>query len=447
MNNLQEKELAEPATGMTPQDFNYSELLNCMRCGFCLPTCPTYQETGLEMASPRGRIALIKAAADGRLGLADITPQMDLCLGCRNCEPVCPSGVKYGALLEDARQAVAASKPRGPVRRLFFDVVFPRAGVLKLMGALLWLYQTSGLHWLAHATGLIRLLPRHLWEMDAILPRARAPWRRRHTVPAAAQTTTSTPTAAAAERRPRVGIFLGCVMEILFWETNQATIQALVAAGCKVVLVEGQGCCGALHAHAGEKPGALKLAKRNIRVFGATDVDYIVNNAGGCGAALKEYGHWLHGDPAWEPHARAFAAKVRDFSELLATLAPLDLPGLPDEKVTMQESCHLAHGQGVRLQPRHILRRIPGVTFSELAEPDRCCGSAGIYNVVQPEMSAQVLNRKMAQVKDTGAQTVVTTNPGCLLQMRLGIRRAGLEGQVRAVHIADLLAEAARQHG
>lgn len=415
------------------REFHVEEIANCMRCGFCLPTCPTYIQIGKETASPRGRIALMKAALDGKLALAQIEEQMSLCLGCRNCESVCPAGVKFGTLLEDARAAIVRRRPSRPLlRRLFFDWVFPRGGALKLLGTLLWFYQASGLQGLAHRTGLAaRLAGRDLAALDRALPRVPAPWRRRR--PAVLP--------ARGARRLRVGLFTGCVMDQVFFATNANTIRVLQAAGCEVVVVPGQGCCGALHAHAGEPDGARALARRNIQAFLAAGVEAVVNNAGGCGAALKEYPDWFRGDPQWAEKARSFAARVRDFSELLATLPLPPLRPLPG-RVTVQDSCHLAHGQGIREQPRQLLRAIPGLEVRELREPDRCCGSAGIYNLTQPELSMGILDGKMAQVQETGAATIVTANPGCLLQMRLGIQRAGLAGQVRAVHIADLLAAA-----
>lgn len=421
---------ASPASPLPA--FDYDEILNCMRCGFCLPTCPTYVQTGEETASPRGRIALMKAAADGALPLANIAEQMDMCLGCLNCVTACPAGVQYGHLLEDARAAVAETRPRGLLQRLFFDHVFPRPRMLRALGGLLWLYQASGLQWLVHRLGLARIVPAHVRALDKAVPRVKPPWQRRH----------APVTPAHGEPRLRVGFFTGCVMDIVFWDANAASIRLLAKAGCDVSVIADQGCCGALHAHAGEQEPALALARRNIDAFERAPVDVIVNSAGGCGAALKEYGHWFRDDPDWAPRAAAFAAKVRDVSEVLAELG-LDLPAsLPGRRVTMQESCHLAHGQGVRQQPRTLLGNVSGLSFCELAEPDRCCGSAGIYNLTQPDMSLRILDDKMEQVRATGADTVVTTNPGCLLQMRQGIERAGLTGQVRAVHLVELLDEA-----
>lgn len=411
---------------------SYDEILNCMRCGFCLPTCPTYVQTGLETASPRGRIALMKAAADGMLPLTELADQIDLCVGCLNCVSACPAGVQYGHLLEEAREEIAATRPRTFWQRLFFDHVFKRPSLLRLVGTLLWLYQASGLHWLAHRLGLARIVPRHLRDLDRAVPQVRPPWQRRH----------APLTPARGERRLRVGFFTGCVMDIVFWDANAASIRLLAAAGCDVVVVEGQGCCGALHAHAGHKADARQLAKRNIEAFARESVDFVVNSAGGCGAALKDYGLWFRDDPDWADRAAAFAGKVRDLSEVLAELG-VELPvALPGRRVTMQESCHLAHGQRVRQQPRSLLQQVPGISYCELAESDRCCGSGGIYNLTQPAMSLQILDDKMEHVKATGADTVVTTNPGCLLQMRQGIERAGLSGRVRAVHLAELLDEA-----
>ncbi len=415
------------------REFHTDEIANCMRCGFCLPTCPTYVQTGRETASPRGRIALVKAAIDGRLTLDDIEEQMDVCLGCRNCETICPAGVKFGTILEDAREVIQKRKAHRPiVRRIVFDFLFLHRVFMEILGVAFWFYQASGLRSLVHRCGLVsRIAGRDLAAMDLALPAMVAPWRRRR----------ATVHPARGRRRLRVGLFVGCVMDQIFFETNQNTIRLLQAAGCEVVVVPDQSCCGALHAHAGEKSGARMLAKRNIQAFLAADVDVLVNNAGGCGAALKEYPHWFCGDPEWEEPARRFASNMMDISELLVTL---DLPALKPVpgRVTIQDSCHLAHGQGITRPLRQLLQAIPGLELQEMAEPDRCCGSAGIYNLTQPELSMRILDGKMGQARATAAETIVTANPGCLIQMRLGIQRAGATNQIRAVHLVDLLAEA-----
>lgn len=421
---------------------DYDELLNCMRCGFCLPACPTYREVEKESATPRGRIALMKGIADGLIRPEEFEEQAYVCLGCRACETACPAGVKYGHLIEGGRALLeAANPPKGKerfVRRLFFKGIFPHPRRLKVLGAALWLYQKSGLRWVAHQTGLARAVAGSLADMDAALP----------TLPTVRHRFRPAPPATGGKKQLRVGMFTGCVMDVMFGPVNDATARVLEAAGCEIVIpASGRGageqvCCGALHAHAGEPGDAKELAKRNIAAFEAANVDVIMNNAGGCGAALKEYHHWFHDDPDWRERAEKFVAKMKDFSELLATLPLPEGMRHTAERVTYQDSCHLRHGQGVISQPRKLMRSIPGVEFCEMHESDRCCGSAGIYNLTQPELSMQILDKKMEHATATEATTIVTSNPGCLLQMRLGIQRAGLQDRVRAVHIAELLAEA-----
>src|SRR5690606_7785667 len=348
---------------------------------------------------------------------------------------------------EDAREALAETRPRTWLEKAAFDWVLPRPGMMRLMGALLWFYQASGLRALAHKTGLIKVLPPHLAEMDRVLPRVPPPWRRRHprVTPAAGED--------AGDRGPRVAFFTGGVMAVLVWEANRDSIQLLADAGCTVTVVPGHACCGALHAHAGHKERARELVRRNIAAFEAGQFAHTVNSTGRCGAALKDYARWLADDPAWHGRAQTFVAKVRDLSELLAELgyeppawvreparAKDEAAAAPaPPRVTMQPSCHLYHGQGVRTAPADLIRRT-GVEYCEMAQAERCCGSAGIYNLTQPDMAGKVLERKMQHAKATGAQVIVTTNPGCQLQMRLGVERAGLAGQVEVLHVAEFLA-------
>lgn len=417
------------------QPFDLDEIMNCMHCGFCLPTCPTYVQTGLETYSPRGRIALMKGVATGQLPVdAEFEHHMNACLGCRACETACPAGVPYGGLLETAREVVQETKKiaerPSAVRHLIFKRIFPHPKRVRRLGHLLWAVQTLGLQSLANRTGLVRILPKALAEMQKSVGTVASPRKRRTRV---------SRMKAEGETRLTVGMFTGCIMDVMFFETNQATARLLTKAGCDVVFVEAQNCCGAMHAHSGEMSGAKELAQRNIEAFERAGVDFVVNNAGGCGAALKEYGHWFKDDPVWEERARRFASRNRDANELLAELPPLRFSKPLPYTVTYQDSCHLAHGQGVRNQPRELLRRIPGLKLVEMRQPDGCCGSAGTYNLTQFDMSMQILDGKMEQVRDTQARLIVTSNPGCLLQMKQGIRRAGLEGQMEAVHIIDLL--------
>ncbi len=415
--------------------FNMDEILNCMHCGFCLPACPTYTQTGLETYSPRGRIALMKGVASGHLAIdAEFEQNMNACLGCRACETACPAGVPYGGLLETARAVVSeqkytTEKPTA-VRNLVFKQLFPHPKRVKRLGTLLWTAQALGLQKLAARTGLIRILPRPMAELQGAVSTVASPWKRAKRQPVMQ---------AENQKVVTVGLFTGCIMDILFYDTNEATARLLTKAGCEVVFIKDQGCCGAMHAHSGEMAGAKALAKANIEAFERAGVDYLVNNAGGCGAALKEYGHWFQGDPVWEERAARFARANRDASEMLAELPPLSFTKPIRARVTYQDSCHLAHGQGVRSQPREMLRRIPGLELIEMRQADSCCGSAGTYNLTQFEMSMQILDDKMVHAEATQANIIATSNPGCLLQMKQGILRAGLEDRMEAVHIMDLL--------
>jgi glycolate oxidase iron-sulfur subunit len=418
---------------------DYDELTNCMRCGFCQPACPTFRETGLEAASPRGRIALMKAVVDGVMTPDDqFRAQMDLCLGCRACEPVCPANVRYGRLIEQTRDAMERTAQHrwwvSAARRLAFRHVFPRPKRVRLLGGALKLYQRSGLRTLARASGAMKMFPEHIRQMEKILPDASSK---------GVVQRLGTYVPAVGAPRGTVGMFRGCIMDFLFVDTNVNTVKLLTQAGFNVVIPDNQNCCGALFAHSGELEQARELARNNIRAFREAGVDYIVSNAGGCGAMLIEYDHLLHDDPAFAEDAEWFAKRVKDIAELL--LEKGDVPKFREAEpvtVTYQDSCHLRNVMRAGTAPRRLLGRVENATFVEMKEADRCCGSAGTYNIVQPEMSMDILDHKMQNVKDTGARVLVTSNPGCLLQMKLGIEREGLSDRMRAVHLVDFLAEA-----
>jgi glycolate oxidase iron-sulfur subunit len=439
---------------------DYDQLTNCMRCGFCQTACPTFNETGLEAASPRGRIALMKAVADGFMEPGQqFKEQMDLCLGCRACEPACPSDVKYGQLIEQARESIA-SETEFPwhvkaVRTLFMERLFPNHGRMRMVGGLLKLYQRSGLQTITRKSGVMKLFPQHMREMEQILPQASsdgviAAWQKLG-LPAAWETASNgqrilvIPQVGA--KQARVGMFRGCIMDVLFTSTNVNTVKLLCEAGFEVAIPEAQTCCGALHAHAGEAESARRLARTNIDVFAHAGVDYIASNAGGCGASLKEYDHLLHADSSLAPAAQDFVGRLKDVSELLMDYGrPLNLKPLTPEsattQVTYQDSCHLRNVMRVHRQPRDLLKLIPGVQLNELQGADTCCGSAGIYNLTQPQMSTQVIDHKMELVDQTRAAVIITANPGCLLQMQWGIHRSEQGAQRKAVHLIDFLAEA-----
>ncbi len=420
------------------------DLANCVHCGLCLATCPTYMELGQEMESPRGRLWLIRAVQEGRTPPTErLASHLFLCLDCRACESYCPSGVKFGRIMEAARGEWRRFRPGTPlqrlVRRLVFRELFPHPRRLRALATALRLYQLSGLRAAVQRSGLLELLPGRLATLEASMPDLRRPFF----APASVY--------PALGERPasggRVAYFAGCVMGLAFPNAGAATIRVLQLTGWEVVAPADQLCCGALNVHSGERDSGRELARANIRAFEALgrgvdegELPLIVSNAAGCGAMLKEYGELLEQDPEYAERARRFSARVRDISELLDELPlPAGLGPLP-LKVTYQDACHLAHGQGIRRQPRRLLEAIPGLELVEMREPDRCCGSAGIYNLTQPEVSAQVLRTKLAAIAATGADVVVANNPGCLLQLQAGIRQHGLP--MRAAHLVELLDEA-----
>ncbi|MCC2389402.1 (Fe-S)-binding protein [Bacillus pacificus] len=417
------------------------ELLNCMRCGFCLPTCPTYIQSGYkESHSPRGRIALMKAVVDGLIEPdEDVENTLNVCLGCRACEPVCPSGVNYGHLLEEARDIINQNKkfsvPVKAVRKVVFEGLFPHQNRMRTLTGLIGFYQRSGLQTLTHKTGIMKLFPETLATMDLVLPK----------VPKM-KAMKDRPEFLHAEstKKKQVAFFTGCLMDTMFLETNNATMKLLQLAGCDIVIPKTQSCCGALHGHAGEKNGAKELAKRNIKAFEDLNIDYIITNAGGCGAYLVDYDYLLKDDPQWAERAKQFVSKIKDITAILVELdfhKRNDLRVTP-QVITYQDSCHLRNVMRTSSEPRMLLEAIQGATYREMKDADRCCGSAGIYNIVHSELSMEFLDYKMDRVHETEAATIVTANPGCLLQMKLGIEREGLSHKMRGIHIVDLLLEA-----
>lgn len=396
------------------------ELLNCMRCGFCLPTCPTYIQSGYkESHSPRGRIALMKAVVDGLIEPdEDVENTLNVCLGCRACEPVCPSGVNYGHLLEEARDIINQNKkfsmPVRAVRKVVFEGLFPHQNRMRTLTGLIGFYQRSGLQTLTHKTGIMKLFPETLATMDLVLPK----------VPKM-KAMKDRPEFLHAEstKKKQVAFFTGCLMDTMFLETNNATMKLLQLAGCDIVIPKTQSCCGALHGHAGEKNGAKELAKRNIKAFEDLNIDYIITNAGGCGAYLVDYDYLLKDDPQWAERAKQFVSKIKDITAILVELdfhKRNDLRVTP-QVITYQDSCHLRNVMRTSSEPRMLLEAIQGATYREMKDADRCCGSAGIYNIVHSELSMEFLDYKMDRVHETEAATIVTANPGCLLQMKLGI--------------------------
>jgi glycolate oxidase iron-sulfur subunit len=409
------------------------ELLDdCVHCGFCLPHCPTYQSWGEEMDSPRGRIDLMKGLRDGKVTLsAGVVEYFDRCLGCMGCVTACPSGVKYGTLIEQTRARVEASHIRGPGDRAFRTLVFalfPHPARLRAMLLPLWLYVVTGLQRLLRMSGLLRLLPPRLAQLEAMLP----PVRFRHL-----QASLPTQVEAQGEKRATVGLVAGCVQRVFFPEVNDATVRVLSAEGCDVRVPSGQGCCGALSLHTGRASEGLAMARALIERFEKSGVDTIVVNAAGCGSTLKEYGHLLEGDLVWAERARAFSAKVRDVNEFLTALGPRAVRHPVKARVAYHDACHLAHAQGIRAQPRSLLRGIPGVELVEIPDGDTCCGSAGTYNLMEPESAAEIGKRKVANVLSTECTLLASANPGCTLQIQKLLRDQGK--QLAAAHPIEIL--------
>ena len=413
---------------MGPRQF---DLDRCIHCGLCLSACPTYRVLGLEMDSPRGRIHQMVQVSQG----APITPSylehIGLCLACRGCETACPSGVRYGRMIEEAREEIETRGSRGRVagwiRRAFFSGVLQSRVHMTLAGTALYLFETSGLKALMRAVASLKLLGA-LGDLVQLAPPIDPPFF-------FSQIGKTFP--AEGEKKHRVAFLAGCLANVAFARLNEATVRVLQKNGCEVVTPAGQGCCGALHLHAGLRSEALALARRNIDALSGGGYDAIISNAGGCGSTLKEYGELLADDPAYADKAREFAARVRDATEFLASIELNPAMKRLDAVVTYQDSCHLANAQHIRGAPRKLLTSIPGVTLHELRGAGQCCGSAGIYNIVHSGMAMQMLAGKMEAINAIGASIVAASNPGCMLQLQAGVRLHGT-GQ-KVMHVVEIL--------
>jgi glycolate oxidase iron-sulfur subunit len=420
------------ASGFTGADRPlYEDYARCIHCGLCLNHCPTYRLWGLEADSPRGRIRQMLLVDQGRLALGDSFVQhIDQCLDCRACETACPSGVEYGKLVETARAQIELNYRRPFFSRLARSLVYrqllPHAGRIAAAARLLRFYQRSGLQKFARRTSILRMLG--LDQRERLLPRIDNKFffsQLGQTFP------------ARGAWRARVAFFAGCVAQVTFTALNEATIRVLTANGCEVVVPRAQTCCGALAAHAGERDTARELAKKNLDVFLSEQFDAVITNAAGCGSTLKEYEQLFPAGTPRHEHAIAFRKKMKDVTEFLAEIGlSAQLRQVP-LRVTYQDSCHLLHGQKIREAPRKLIRAIPGIEMLEMPLADQCCGSAGVYNVTETQTSLELLSDKMKNARGTGAQVIVTANPGCLLQMRAGAEIHGTGQEV--IHVVELL--------
>ncbi len=406
-------------------------IADCVHCGFCLPTCPTYALWGEEMDSPRGRIQLMKMVSQGEIGITDsVRRHWDQCLGCMACVTACPSGVRYDRLIEATRAQVERQTSRSGGDRLVREMIFalfPHPERLRLFLPMLWAYQRLGGARLMQSPLATRLLSSQLRAMEAMAPPVDLDTREPlvEVIPARGQV------------RRRVGMLLGCVQRVFFEEVNAATVRTLTAEGCEVVIPAKQGCCGALSIHAGREKEGLAYARKLIDVFSAWDVDAIVVNVAGCGSNMKDYAHLLRDDPRYAERAAALSAKTRDIAEFLMDMEPLAPRAAIAARVAYHDACHLAHAQGIRRQPRALLATIPGLDVVSLPESEMCCGSAGIYNLVEPEPAAALGERKARNVLSAEPDALVASNPGCLLQISTALRRLGAD--IPTLHPIELV--------
>ena len=410
------------------------DLDRCVHCGLCLNACPTYRELGVEMDSPRGRIYQMVQVADGAPITDSYREHMDLCLACRACESACPSGVEYGKLIEAARSEIEDTIVRPwwtrATRRFLFERLLQSPGMLTAAGSMLYLYQASGLQKLLRLSGVMKLMGT-LGSLEQLTPPAQIPFffgKIGKTFP------------AEGKQRYRVALMAGCIANISFARLNEATVRVLQKNGCEVVVPGGQTCCGALPVHAGMRDVGRRAARKNIDALIDGKFDAIISNAAGCGSTLKEYDELLAGDEAYEAKAKRFVALTKDVNEFLASIELNPAMGKVPVTATYQDSCHLLHGQKIKAAPRKLLAQVPGLDFREMPKADICCGSAGIYNVIENEMAMQILRDKMVNVNSTKAQWIVTANPGCMLQLEAGARLHGT-GQ-RVAHVIEVLDEA-----
>ncbi|MDB5079449.1 MAG: hypothetical protein JWP00_1373 [Chloroflexi bacterium] len=440
---------------------SYDDMTRCIHCGLCLQNCPTYRETGMETESPRGRLYLMRAFAEGTIEAdnPNLHKHLDLCLQCRACETACPSGVRYGHLIEKTLDELnhrpeVEEKRRTPaqkaIRWLVFRQLFPKPRNMRFFGLASRLYQQSGLQSLTRRAGLLRwpvwkkLGLGKIGDLELMMPKISQPI---FTAPE------SELVPARTEQRYRVALFSGCIMSVALAQVNEATVRVLTRNYSDVVIPNTQSCCGALNVHNGDRDYGQEMARRNIEAFEKAEarfgkLDAIIINAAGCGSTLKEYGELLANDPVYHERAERFARKVKDISEYLVGIKFNRDFGRLETTVTYQDACHLIHAQRIQKPPRVLLNAVPGLKLIEMRDSDKCCGSAGIYNVTQYDMSMKILDHKMERVAETGAGCVVSGNPGCHIQLQLGVRRSGInetrDEPVEVVHLVQLLDQAYR---
>ena len=404
---------------------------DCVHCGMCLESCPTYEHTGQEQHSPRGRVYLIKSVAEGKLNVNEhFMDPVFACLDCRACTTACPADVNVGGLIEEARGQVRQAIPlrgwQGAVSKAFLHHLFPYHNRLNSMGSLLKFYQRSGMQKVVRKTKLIHMMPQHLVEMEAIMPEVKPAVRKKYKNHNVIE--------AKGEQKCEVAMLTGCIMDVMFSDINEATINVLTRNGNRVTIPENQTCCGALHVHAGDREMGRQLAKQNIEAF--EDAERVIVNAAGCGCMMKEYAELFREEPEWQERAEQFSRKVEDISKYLYDTG-YEIPKAElNTRLTYHDACHLAHGQGIRQEPREILLNIPGVEMVYMPNADRCCGSAGIYNLTNPEMAGMVLESKMDNVPED-VDMISMGNPGCMLQMAIGVQKYGRNQKI--VHTVQLL--------
>ena len=409
--------------GVLPND---DVLSQCIHCGMCLSVCPTYEMTKNERSSPRGRIKMIKSVARGEMEISKIfADEMNFCLDCQACETACPAGVKYGSMVEAARVEIDNTGYRSStykiIKKILLKSVVGSRSNLKLFSKFLRFYQNSFIRKLLHKSGLLKLVSKNLEEIDKLSPEV-SDYFSDDIIPEI--------TAPVDEVKYKIAFLSGCLMNVMFAEINKDTVDILQMVKCEVFTPKDQICCGSLHAHNGDFDTAKNLAKHTIDVFERYDFDYIVTNSAGCGAFMKEYGHVLKDDAQYSDRAKSFSSKVKDITEFLVKLDNIPYFKSLAERITYHDACHLAHTQKITEQPRELLKSIPSIKYTELEEASWCCGSAGIYNIVNYEDSMVILERKMHNIKNTDAKIVITGNPGCLAQLRYGAKKFNIELEV-----------------